>query len=322
MRPTATTQGTLQAPLNRFLGTEANVRILRVLAGTRVPLGKAEIARRAELNASGVRRSVDELIEAGIVEPVGAGTRRPVRLRRAHPLAPALESLFEAEHRRFDRLMEGVRGRADRLRPPPTSTWIQGPVARRNDEPGDPLVVGILAPASQVDELRERLARDLDDLARAHDVLLEVRGYTLADLEADPGAKAELEDAMPLYGPSPLSLLEPEARLRPGEAPGDHAALDRRALALGRALAERIAEDPSLLERARRHVRKRLENASPRERHDLDEWARLLDGASETRIRQLLVDPGERATRLRQTLPFLDALSPEERREIVGDSEP
>jgi hypothetical protein len=40
----------------------------------------------------------------------------------------------------------------------------------------------------------------------------------------------------------------------------------------------------------------------------LVEWRQILRTQSPTRIRKLLVDPGERATRLRQTLPFLDAI--------------
>jgi hypothetical protein len=38
------------------------------------------------------------------------------------------------------------------------------------------------------------------------------------------------------------------------------------------------------------------------------------------RLRRFLVDSGERATRLRQTLPFVDALSNDERDAILKES--
>lgn len=320
MRPVATPQSALRAPLNRLLGTEANVRILRVLAETATPLSRAEIARRAELNASGVRRSVDALIGWGIVESVGAGSRRPVRLRREHPLAAPLEDLFQAERRRFEELIDGLQSQIAELRPPPLSAWVQGPVARDEDEPEDPLVVGLLAAAGDIDETADRLRAAVGDLVRAQDVLIEVRAFALPDLRAARHGRSELENLILLHGPSPLDLLDAE-REREGGAAVDHALLDRRALALGRALAERIAEDPSLVERARRYVRERLEDASPGERETLREWDGLLENASVPRLRQFLVDPGERATRLRQTLPFLEALSPDERQEIIEQVE-
>jgi hypothetical protein len=63
-----------------------------------------------------------------------------------------------------------------------------------------------------------------------------------------------------------------------------------------------------------------MAGASPQERHELDEWAHSLRTASPGRLRRLLVDPGERATRLRQTLPFLGILSPEERRTVMDEA--
>ncbi len=297
-----------------------NVRILRVLSQTTVALGRAEVARRADLNASGVRRSVDALIELGIVEPVGAGTRRPVRLRREHPLAAPLEELFQAERRRFEELLESLRSRTAQLRPPPLAVWIQGPVARDEDGPGDPLVIGLLARAGEVDETADRLRSAVTELVEAYDVLIEVRAVTVPDLQAAPDERTDLEEVIVLYGPPPRDLLDVE-RESGRTAPGDHARLDRRALALGKALAERIAEDPSLVEKAHRYVRERLERASPGEWRELREWDRILESASLPRLRQLLVDPGERATRLRQTLPFLEALSPDERQEIIEQAE-
>jgi hypothetical protein len=119
MRPPSERQSALRAPLNHVLGTEAAVRILRVLTQTMSALGKTEVARRAQLNASGVRRAVDSLLDLGLLEPVGTGPRQSVRFRRDYPLAAALESLFEAERGRFDMLVDDLRSAVEVLEPRP-----------------------------------------------------------------------------------------------------------------------------------------------------------------------------------------------------------
>ena len=94
MRPPAEQQSALRKPLNYLLGTETAVRILRVLSTTATPIGKAELARQADLNASGVRRALKPLIELGIVDEVGNTPRHPVRLRVSGALSQPLRRLF------------------------------------------------------------------------------------------------------------------------------------------------------------------------------------------------------------------------------------
>ncbi|MFL5605400.1 MAG: hypothetical protein ACJ8AD_03020 [Gemmatimonadaceae bacterium] len=82
-----------------------------------------------------------------------------------------------------------------------------------------------------------------------------------------------------------------------------HGDYDARSLALGKKIADRLARDASLVARAR--IQDRWSKASGRERKELDEWRRILDTATPARLR----NPGERGTRLRQTLPFLGVVS-------------
>jgi hypothetical protein len=58
--------------------------------------------------------------------------------------------------------------------------------------------------------------------------------------------------------------------------------------------------------------------ASLAEQRELREWDRVLQTMSLARLRRFLTDRGERATRLRQTLPFLDALSSAERKALLA----
>ena len=321
MRPPAKRQSALRAPLNDMLGTDVSVRILRVLTETSTPLGRAEIARRAELNASGVRRAVTKLVDLGIAETVGVGPRRPVRLRREHPLTRALMAVFAAEATRFEELLEGLRSAVANLRPPPQSAWVEGPVARAVDVPGAPVVVGLLAPAAEADAASERLRGLVVDVMRRHDVRVDVRPYAAADLVVMSADElAGLEDVIPLSGPPPLAVMGVgPARSSVESGPKNHADLDRRALAFGRAIAERLSEDSSLVDRARASIHRRLKEASSGEQKALREWDRLLRSLSVSQLRNVLVDPGESSTRLRQTLPFLEVLSQEERAEILEE---
>ena len=117
MRSPSQSQSALRAPLNDTLGTEVNVRILRLLATTTVPMSKAAMARRAALNESGVGRVIEELLDRGIVESLGAGSRRLFRLRTGHPLASPLADLFAAELARFESMVEELRSAAQLLKP-------------------------------------------------------------------------------------------------------------------------------------------------------------------------------------------------------------
>jgi hypothetical protein len=99
-----------------------------------------------------------------------------------------------------------------------------------------------------------------------------------------------------------------------------HADLDARGLGIARAIARQLRRDPALSARALACVEQRMASASPQERLELEEWAQLLRTASPARLRRFLVAPGERATRLRQTLPFLGILSPEERQTVLDDA--
>ena len=323
MRPPAKRQSALRTPLNCILSTEVNVRVLRVISSSQSPLGKSEVARRAALNPSGVRRSVADLVEFGILEPVGAGRRQLVTMRGRHPLAPALKSLFESERDVFARLLDSLRVTVSQLQPPPDSAWIEGPAARGDDRPRDTIVLGLLASARDVDVIARVLDSRTIDIMGEYDVIIEVKRWTAADLAAAPQPQwSREEEVILLLGPPPASFVQQE---RPGVDEGNtrsrtHRELDCRALAIARVIADRLADDPSLVKDARDFVARRMRDASPRERKDLDEWQRLLERLSVRQLRNFLVHSGERATRLRQSLPFVGVLSKDERESMLGNT--
>lgn len=318
MRHPAHHQSSLRTPLNRIMGTESAVRILRVLSQTRQPLGAADLARMTTLNPTGVRNSIEALIGAGILTPVGAGSRSLFRLRSDHPLAPPLRRLFAAEAARLETLRKAIGKAAQELSPLPRSVWMQGPVADSTDRPDDPLTVGVLTSDADLEPTIENLREQIAELEKQQDVSIDVRGFSTADLATlSAHEQNEIMRAIPLWGPHPSAFIHDPSRDTGHAAKQTHELLDARGLALANRIAHKLREDPSLIERARKRVAARMHAASPAERKELKEWDRVLRSHSSRRLRQLLTDPGQRGTRLRQTLPFLDALTREERDDLL-----
>ena len=96
-----------------------------------------------------------------------------------------------------------------------------------------------------------------------------------------------------------------------------HEEHDARARRLAVAIAAKLKADPGLAVLAADRVRRRAKEASAGERQELAEWARLLATLSPARLRAFLVEDSERATRLRQSLPALQLLSPTEREAVL-----
>jgi hypothetical protein len=324
MRPITQRQSALRAPLNGLFGTEANVRLLRVLSGTNEPISPSRLAEQAMLALSGIARAISALEEQGIVEYVGAGVRRPVRLRTDHPLASAISTIFRAEHTRFDAIVGELTRAAQRVAPLPRSVWIEGPVVQGEDRLGDPLIIGLLTNARELDHATSSLESLLEQLERNQDVSVEVRGWTAADLLAAPERERKaFRHVLPVLGPPPLSIVDARsARVRSparSKRKFSHAELDARARALAAAVSTRIRVDPGIVQRASAHVDARLASASAGEQGELREWQRIFRTMSMPRLRRFLVEGSERANRLRQTSPFFGVLSADERDRLIAE---
>lgn len=175
--------------------------------------------------------------------------------------------------------------------------------------------MGLLDSPQAVDEHAEALRDRLAALEREADVTIEVRARTQADLKALPDAEREaLAGAIPLFGVPVKAFVAPD-RLR-RRAARTHGDLDAQGLAYASAIAERLPTEPELIGRALDWVRARLADASPGEVRELREWERILGSTTPARLRRFLLHPGERATRLRQSNPFLAVLTEGERAEL------
>ena len=94
-----------------------------------------------------------------------------------------------------------------------------------------------------------------------------------------------------------------------------HRVIEARSLAMHCLIARKIADEPALLDVARRNLaawRARYGDSPPRA---LEEWREIL-GRPWQDIAALITDPGDSAARLRQSSPFAGVLTPAERRRV------
>jgi len=90
-----------------------------------------------------------------------------------------------------------------------------------------------------------------------------------------------------------------------------HRLAEERSLAFHRVVADRIRNDPRLLEPVRARLDEWLERGD-RSSSYAAEWRRIVD-LPIPKLVEFLVDPGEHARELRQSTPFAGFLTPAER---------
>src|SRR5688572_31640199 len=116
-------------------------------------------------------------------------------------------------------------------------------------------------------------------------------------------------------GLRPATRWQPASPAPPSPGLLKNRIIEARSLAMHCVIAQKIASNPGLLHVARRNLaswRSRYGDSPPRA---LDEWREILkrpwpEAAS------ILTDPGETATRLRQSSPFPGALTQDERKRL------
>ena len=316
MRPAKRRQSQLRYPLNEIVGTEANVRLLRVLALQSGPFTAGELARRAMLGRTSIYPALKVLEHAGIVEFIGTGSQRLVQLRSRHPLSRAIADLFRAEAGRVDLLLESLRRLLSTVPHPPMSAWIdEGPDDERN---WDTFTLFVVAGPEVLESVADYLNAHLAEIERKHDVHLVVHGHTRGELAKLLGTGGAADrDSHLIAGVPPSALLEqPQPTARPSSF-SSHDDHDARARRLALAIAAKLKADPGLIAVAANRVKRRAREAGAGERRELAEWTRILSTMSPARLQRFLAEDSERAVRLRQSLPALNLLTPSERQAVL-----
>ena len=307
MRPIASEQNSLRNPLNELLGTEALVRLLRVLASeVDGPLTTSDAAALAGLTIPGAHKALKRLLKSGIVVRVGGGRRHQYELRRSDALVIALLKLFQSEKDRYAALISAIKEEIEKVAPYAHSAWIQ----EFPGEFGDPMIIGILHETKHLANYCYLLRKKLHQIEQDFDLTIEVNGYTKADLPELETNKVTL-----LYGFLPF----PDKHSRDAFANlANHAERDQRMLELSGRLADAIEQDNSLVRRAKEHVQRLLKKDQGLATQDIEEWRDILETYSIRRLSRFLTATSERANRLRQSNPIFAILNAEERRRLLN----
>jgi DNA-binding Lrp family transcriptional regulator len=307
MRPIVSDQNSLRNPLNDLLGTEARIRLLRVLANeVDGPLTASNAAERAGLTVPGTHKALKRLLESGFVLRVGGGRKHQYELRRSDKLVIAVLKLFQSEKERFESLIGAIKDRIVKLVPYARAAWIQD----FPSEFGDPMILGVLHETKRLSNYIQRMQKQLYEVERAFDLTIEVHGYTKADLP-----NLEPDKVSPLYGVLPF----PDKYNREMyPTPLTHEERDQRMLEMSRKLAEAIEHDSSLVRRAKEHVQRMLKSDHGSATKDIEEWRDILESYSIRRVSRFLISTSERANRLRQSNPLLAILNSDERNRLLN----
>ncbi|MBI3568919.1 MAG: hypothetical protein HY084_12040 [Gemmatimonadetes bacterium] len=264
---------------------------------------------------------LDVLEAAGLVAYVGRGRSRQVQLHRSHPFAGTLAQLFQAEASRWleiqRRLREITAGAGAAL----TSAWIEGPVAAEQDRFTDPLTLTVLAETSLPVDVQLTLRNGCNNVQFAQHLIIALRTLQRADLlRLAPTRRRALEHIVLLHGPAPLDLLVANTLTPTPPGLGDRAhsfSSGQRPRQIADAIAAKLLREPELIDRARVFIDRRLAVAGDTERLVLTEWQGLLASLTVGQLATLLREESERADELRQSLPFVGALTDAERQTLI-----
>ena len=310
MRPIVSAQNPLRYPLNELFGTQAHVRLLRVMANeVDGPLTTSDVAKRAGLTVPGAQKALEKLWRSGFIHRVGGGRKHQYEFRCSDRLMQVTQELFQVENERYEQLLAGIKKEIGHLTPHPIAVWIQSPPR----EIGEPLTLGMLHETRHLTNCIRQLRAKLNQLEKTLNLTIEMEGYTRADIFG-----LQFHDVTLVYGVMPsldnLSRQQINSQLT-------HREKEQRLLALSRKLARAIRQDTSLLRRAKNHIDRLLSENQGTASRDLLEWRDILDMYSIQRLSQFITSTSERANRLRRSNPFFAILNTDERTQLINGLE-
>lgn len=308
MRPISKGQNSFRYPLNVILGTEAQIRLLRVMI-TEVngPISIVDAAERADLTTLGARKAMKRLADAGFVCAVGGGRKLQYEISQNDILVQPITALFSAENDRFEHILASIRKCIEIVEPPPIAAWI--PSLPSDSE--HPIRICILQNPRNLRVTIKNLRILLQELEREIDMTIELSGYTKADTPQKEFG------SLHLYGLPPSRDNNSENGIMSGVV--SHEMQDKRLEEICRIIGKMINEDRSLIERAEKHTKLILKGKSDSARGDIEEWRDILQNYSARRLIQFLYSEEDRAIRLRQSCPFLAVLSEKEKERVLEE---
>jgi DNA-binding Lrp family transcriptional regulator len=307
MRPIIYGQNPLIHPLNELLGTEAHVRLLRILANdVEESLTASEAAERAGLTPQGAFKALKRLVRSGFIIQVGGGRKRQYALRHGDKLVEALISLFQTEANRYNLLIESIKKKIEVPESPPRSVWIE----KFPNELEDLIVLGVIHHTRHLNNFIRELQKELRAVEQEFDITIEVLGLTKADIpQLTHGEKKHLYGIPPFTDNNAIELISGIKK---------HEDVDDYLLKICQILSSLVEKDTSLIRRAKKHVQNLLEQEHGLATRDLEEWQTILESYSGRRLLNFLTSRSERATRLRQSCPLFAVLNKSEKNHLIA----
>lgn len=322
MDKTKNQSSALKAPLDTILGSKGHVMVLRKLTESDSPMSPSELIKRTSLSRQGVYNVIKRLAETGIIRYVGSGKQQQIRIREEYPLADSISELFKRERGQYDNFIKRLKELIKSLEIKPKSAWIFGKIAQGTDDYGDPVRIALLGDIKSIDELTENFRNKIYEKAieTEFDVTIDVKGVTVADIESRPIINTN--KLVMLWGMDPQHYLASWKDERKGRK--SHQDLDRQSHTDAQVWSELLKMYPDIIKRTISNLENRIAQTSSGEKKELQEWKRILERMSFQRLKKFLESDSERATRLRQSLPFWPILRDNERdnlKKIKSDRE-
>ena len=192
---------------------------LRVLARVREPLSGRDVARRAEISPSTMRRALERLGRIGVVSARPARHATLYQVNRDHEMWAGIESILAAPARvesEVARLVEQTMG--DRA-----TVALFGSVARGDSTSSSDVDIALVIADDVGADERDALVDDLTSLVEsragsaAQVVTLSREQFALMADHGDPPIESWHREAVVLSGP-PLASLSGEGTLHAGSA--------------------------------------------------------------------------------------------------------
>jgi len=217
----------LRYPLDHILGTDSNVRVLRVLARHGGALSTSQIAAASGLPTRTTRVAAVNLEHQAVLKVQGTERARLFSINRGHPLAPALTQLFASESQRYESVLDSLRTAARQVGRDIFGLWLYGSVARGEDTPDSDLDIAIVTPEGCAEAARARFIEEIESAERAFGYSASVIAIDLDDVarlavENDPWWTSIRAEARALHGRPPDAITRAAARERnrtPAAAP-------------------------------------------------------------------------------------------------------
>lgn len=198
-------QSHLRFPLTQLFASGGHVRVLRALIAYGAPLSVAQLAADCGLSTRGTRFVLESLVSQGMVSVLGQPRSQLYSVAQQHPLAGALNALFQHERGRWETVQDALRQALASWKEV-RSGWLYGSVARGEDGPHSDVDVLLVMKENGIEasnRVRDAVQALGDTLSMHFSTVILTPEELAATHEGGPWWSDVVRDAKVLKGLSP-----------------------------------------------------------------------------------------------------------------------